>query len=79
MGIVLGKLGRYDEALDAFKKVGDEASAYNNLGCIYLAEKNYSAAITAFQRAIEINPYFYVKAKENMRYAEALMKAQGND
>jgi tetratricopeptide (TPR) repeat protein len=79
MGIVLGKLGRYNEALDAFKRAGDEASAYNNLGCIYLAEKNYQAAITAFRKAIEINPRFYVKAKENMRYAEALMKAQELD
>jgi tetratricopeptide (TPR) repeat protein len=76
MGLVLGKLGRYDEALEAFKKVGDEASAYNNLGCMYMAGRNYRAAIMAFQKAIEVNPRFYVKANENLKIAESMMKAQ---
>jgi tetratricopeptide (TPR) repeat protein len=75
MGIVLGKLHRYDEALEAFKMAGDEASAYNNLGCIYLAEKDYPKAISAFHKAMELNPKFFVKAKENLAHAEALMKA----
>lgn len=75
MGIVLGKLHRYDEALEAFKKAGDEASAYNNLGCIYLAEKDYSQAIWAFRKAMELNPKFFVKANENLLKAEAMMKA----
>ena len=74
MGIALGKLGRYDEALKVFKMAGDEASAYNNLGCIYLAEEKYAEAIAAFQKAMEVNPKYYVKARENMLRAEAMMK-----
>jgi len=76
MGLALGKLGRYDEALDAFKKAEDEASAYNNLGCIYLAQKKYREASAAFQKAVELNPKYYEKAKENMKVAEASLKKE---
>lgn len=76
MGLVLGKLGRYDEALEAFKKAGDDASAYNNMGCIYLVEENYTKAISAFEKAIELNPKYYLRAKENMMKAEALNRAK---
>jgi tetratricopeptide (TPR) repeat protein len=76
IGLVLGKLGRYDEALASFKKGGDEASAYNNLGCIYLAEENYAKAIKAFEKAIALNPKYYVRAKDNLNKAEALLKEE---
>jgi tetratricopeptide (TPR) repeat protein len=76
MGLALGKLGRYDEALEAFKKAGDEASAYNNLGCVYLAQNKYREAAGAFQKAVELNPKYYEKARENMKYAEASLKRE---
>ncbi|MDP2267776.1 MAG: tetratricopeptide repeat protein, partial [Deltaproteobacteria bacterium] len=74
--LVLGKLGRYEESLNAFQKAGDKASAYNNLGCVYLAQKKYQQALTAFQKAIEINPKHYEKARENIAHAEASIKAE---
>ncbi|MDL1962783.1 MAG: tetratricopeptide repeat protein [Deltaproteobacteria bacterium] len=66
LGMALSKLRRYREALEAFRKGGNEAQAYNNLGCIYLKEKNVEKAITCFEKAIEINPGFYVRASENL-------------
>jgi tetratricopeptide (TPR) repeat protein len=74
LGMALGKLGRYDEAMNAFKRAGDEASAYNNLGMIYMADKKYEKALIAFEKAIELKPTFYVKASENMAKAKAAMK-----
>ena len=71
LGLVLAKSGRYDEALETFRKGGGEAHAYNNLGCIYLKQGEFDKAISCFEKAIEINPTFYVKAGENLRKARA--------
>jgi len=62
----LAELGRYREALEAFRKGGNEAQAYNNLGCIYLEKGKFQKAITCFEKAIEINPDFYARASENL-------------
>jgi tetratricopeptide (TPR) repeat protein len=70
LGAALGKLGRYDEALEAFKKLGDEAKAYNNLGMIYMAEKRYQESITSFEKAIQLCPSYYAKANENLKVAQ---------
>lgn len=74
MAVVLGKLGRYEEALEAFQLSGDEASAYNNLGYIHMVQGDYLQAVTAFRKAIELKPVFYVKAKENLDQAETMLK-----
>ncbi len=71
LGLALGRLGRYNEAFEAFKKGGDLAQAYNNLGCLYLEEGRTDAAISAFEKAIASNPSFYTKAGENLRRAQA--------
>ena len=67
--MALSKLGRYQEALEAFRKGGNEAQAYNNLGCIYLEEGKFEKAITCFEKAIKINPAFYLRASENLKKA----------
>lgn len=69
LGMALSKLGRYQEALEAFRKGGNEAQAYNNLGCIYLEEGKFEKAITCFEKAIKINPAFYLRASENLKKA----------
>lgn len=76
LALALCKMGSYDNAFEAFKKGGNEASAYNNLGYIYITEKKYQEAIKTFQRAIELNPKYYVNAHENMKRAESALKAQ---
>lgn len=67
LGLALGKLQRYDEALEAFKKAGDRAAAYNNLGYVYFLQKEYDKAIVSFEKAIEIKPSFYQSANENLK------------
>jgi tetratricopeptide (TPR) repeat protein len=74
LALVLSKLERYDEAVDAFKKAGDNATAYNNIGYIYMIEGKYGEAVQAFEKAKELNSKFYVKAHENMENAKKANK-----
>jgi Flp pilus assembly protein TadD len=77
LGIVLARLGRYDEALEAFMVAGDEAKAYNNLGCALMLAGRYTRALAVFEKAMEASPTFYVKASENMRRARMASDFQG--
>ncbi|MDH4267145.1 MAG: tetratricopeptide repeat protein, partial [Deltaproteobacteria bacterium] len=72
-GLALSKLERYQEAVAAFKKGGDEASAYYNLGCIYMMQGKYEESIEAFQKAIDIKPDIFVNAHENIKKAKAAL------
>ncbi len=69
--LVLCKLGRYQEALETFKKAGTEATAYYNIACIYFMENKYQEAVLSFKKAIELKPEFYLSAYENMKKAQA--------
>ena len=77
LGMVLCKLGRYHEALEAFRTSGDEAHAYNNVGAFLLEEGEYTKAVLAFQRAIELRGTHYAKARDNLRRAEVEMRGGG--
>jgi tetratricopeptide (TPR) repeat protein len=56
--------------MEAFKKGGDEAKAYNNMGFVYLKMGERDKAIRSFEKAIEIRPTFYLKASENLKKAK---------
>lgn len=75
LGMVLCKLGRHFEALEAFKTAGDEAQAYNNLGCFYLEEGELEKAMRAFEKAIELRQDNYAQARDNLRKAETALQA----
>ena len=75
MAIGLVKLERYPEALEAFKKGGDEATAYYNLGCLFLSKGKPQEAIDAFEKAIESKPGFYVQAHQKMKKAKEALHA----
>jgi tetratricopeptide (TPR) repeat protein len=76
LGLALAGMGRYDEAMDAFRKGGGDAQAYNNMGCIYLDGGKYPEAIKCFERAIALEPGFYAKASENLKKARILAAKQ---
>ena len=63
---------RYNLALEAFRKGGTEAQAYNNLGCAYLKQGQYKKAADCFEKAINIDPKFYDIANENLKRAKMI-------
>ena len=52
LGLALGHLERYKEALDAFRKGGDEQGARNNLGYVYFLNGRYAKAIEEYEAAL---------------------------
>ena len=75
LALALGHMGKYPEALEAFKKSGDEATAYYNLGCLFLSEGKPHEAVDAFEKAIERKPGFYVQAHQRMKKAKEVLLA----
>lgn len=76
LGLALVQLGRYDEALDNYRKGGSESCAYNNLGCGYLRQGKFRDAIACFEKAIDIDPSYYVIAGDNLRKAEKALRTE---
>jgi len=52
-----GSLQKAKKLYEAALKISpDLASAWNNLGAIYMKERNYSAALSVLQKALRIKP-----------------------
>jgi tetratricopeptide (TPR) repeat protein len=70
--------GKLEEAKNLYRKVVEidqhNAEAFNNLGVIYMGEKNYKRAIMRFNNALDIK-HNYVDAHYNL----ACLYAQKND
>lgn len=69
LGLLLVRQGRADEALEAFRAVGDEARALNNLGWALMLRGERGRARTLFEKALEAAPAYYETAGENLRRA----------
>ncbi|EPR44142.1 Sporulation domain-containing protein [Desulfovibrio sp. X2] len=67
LGLALARLGRNDDALQAFRCAGSEAQAHNNLGYVLFLEGDYAGAMYHLQKALEISPVFYPQASENLK------------
>jgi Flp pilus assembly protein TadD len=75
LAFTFAQLGNYRAARATLKKVGDEATAQNNLGYLYLRNGKNKEASVAFEKAIELSPTFYREAYENLNMAnDALQK-----
>jgi tetratricopeptide (TPR) repeat protein len=78
--LALQKAGRLQEGkelyLAALEESPEHVSALNNLGAIYIQEKNYPAASRAFERAIRTNPG-YVDPYYNLACLHALQNDVG--
>jgi cell division septation protein DedD len=70
LGLTLAKMGRYDEAWEAFALGGGEAEAHNNLGCVLLYRGEHEKARRSFEKALEASPTFYPRAVNNLEWAQ---------
>ena len=73
LGLALTKLGHYDLAFDAYIRGMDQAKAYNNLGVAFLEEGQFARASRCFESAIDAQPTFYEKAKENLTVSNRML------
>jgi Flp pilus assembly protein TadD len=74
LALAYAKVGRYRDALDAFKQNHDEAQAYNNLGMLFLGASKPHNASRCFEKAIELNPRYYGKARHNLELAQQTLR-----
>lgn len=65
--------GEAERALQLFKESVGEAAAWNNLGYLYMTRGNRTLAEKAFRKALELDPRFYVQAKNNLDHLQRLM------
>ena len=72
LGIVYGMLGNESKAYEAFFKVGDEASAHNNLGWVMLQKSDLEGASEQFRLAAKLKPN-YGLARRNYFLAKSLI------
>ena len=76
LGMVLAEQKKFPEALEAFRKAGDEAQAFNNIGVYYYLDHRYDEAAHCFQKALELKPTFYQEAKANLDKALARLQEE---
>jgi tetratricopeptide (TPR) repeat protein len=76
-GVTLTNRGRHLNAGVAYKSHlqshGEDASTYNNLGWSMAMMGFYGSAVTAFERAIELDPDFD-RARANLRWVQELQR-----
>ena len=63
LGVLFCQLANYDLAIKYIRKAlqfrpSDIASAHYNLGCALEEKGQFDEAITQYQKAIELNPFF---------------------
>ena len=73
LGLALTKLGHYDLAYDAYARGMTPAKAYNNLGVAFLDDGQFARASRCFEKALDTEPVFYEKAKENLSVSNRML------
>jgi Flp pilus assembly protein TadD len=64
--------GNEARGLSLFTTSIGQAGAYNNVGYIYMVQNQWQKAETAFVKALELSPSYYVKAANNLDYLKSL-------
>ena len=73
-GLALAKTGNAAGAREVFVEAGDEARAYNNLGCVYLAQGDYEMALQSFEKAVSLAPDDAGTAEKNLKKCRRMMQ-----
>ncbi len=74
LGIALGRQGRYEEAMTAFRSAGGEQAAENNLGYLYYMNGLLDDAVAHYELALEAQGDDKLKILHNLN---AAVEAQG--
>jgi Flp pilus assembly protein TadD len=78
LGMVYAKRAWYDDALETFLKVDDEAVAYNRAGLFALDNKDLDVAFDYFSAALRHSPVYFAEAEQNLartRQQQGLLSA----
>ena len=78
LGRALARQGRYDEALDCFRKEADAAHAYNLLGEEALEAGELARARDFFADAVSAAPRHFQAAHDNLELANERIESAGN-
>jgi tetratricopeptide (TPR) repeat protein len=73
-GLLLARMGRYEEALSSFEQVENRAAASNDVGYICLIEGKLDVAEQFFHSAIDQSPSHYEMAWENLQRVEQIRR-----
>jgi Flp pilus assembly protein TadD len=65
-------------AIQIFEKTVGEAAAYNNIGYLYMTQGDFDKAEQALNKALQLNPRFYVRAQENLDKLQQLRRTNTN-
>ncbi len=76
LGMILAAQKKFPEALEAFRKAGDEAQAFNNIGVHYYLDHRYAEAARCFQKALDLRPTYYQEAKVNLEKTLARLQEE---
>lgn len=69
LGLCLGRQERYNEALQAFMRGGDQQAAYNNLGYSYFLNARYDDAIARYEQAMSMPGDHKIEVLRNLNQA----------
>lgn len=73
-GMLLARMGNYEEALSAFEQVEPRAEASNDVGYVCLIEGKLEQAETFFRSAIEQSPAYYEVAAQNLKRVQQIRR-----
>ncbi|WJN57590.1 tetratricopeptide repeat protein [Pseudomonas sp. SO81] len=73
-GLLLARMGRYEQALSTFEQVEGRAEASNDVGYICLIEGKLDVAEQFFRSAIDQSPAHFEMAWENLRRVEQIRR-----
>ena len=66
LGMAYARLGWYQESIDVFRKVEDDARAYNRAGEIALKNRDFDIADDYFSEALRQSPIYFAEAEQNL-------------
>lgn len=73
-GMLLARMGNYEEALSAFEQVEPRAEASNDVGYVCLIEGKLEQAEMFFRSAIDQSPSYYEVAWQNLKRVQQIRR-----